>query len=517
MAYLGNTPTQQAFTPATDYFSGNGSTTAFTLSRPVASVNQVVAVVNNVDQDPASAYTVSGNTITFTSAPSSGTNNIYVRYTSPITQVNALSQSPAIVGDVNASGGLLSAGSFNSAFIDGTVVDYTSGAGRISVGSSDSLVFYRGGVANTESMRLDSSGNLGLGVTPPSLSTNPGLFIGGNQGLFGTSGVQVGFGTNIYNNAGTWKYVSTAAATLYQPSSGTHAWYYAPSGTAGTSVSFTQAMTLDASGNLGIGLTSPSYRLHNRSGNGNIALTNSSIYPAIYGFDSNGSAENFVIEAYALRFRTGGSAIGSNTERMVLDSDGYLQAHAGTGALSNPTYHSFRTGTSSTTWVMYQRHETSTAGNAYGTKIEYRNVAPNGTGNEFLFCSDMSATRATIRSNGGLANYSANNVNLSDERTKTDIELAGNYLDKICAIPVKTFKYKDQTDDELNLGVIAQDVEAVAPELVDVSGFGETPEDGVPLKAIYQTDLQYALMKCIQEQQEIINDLKARIETLEAK
>jgi hypothetical protein len=98
-----------------------------------------------------------------------------------------------------------------------------------------------------------------------------------------------------------------------------------------------------------------------------------------------------------------------------------------------------------------------------------------------------------------LANYSANNVNLSDARTKTNIQDAGNYLAKICSIPVRTFKYKDQSDNLVNLGVIAQEVEAVAPELVDISGFGKTPEDGIPLKAVYQTDLQYALMKALQE------------------
>jgi len=85
--YLGNSPTQQAFTPAVDVFSGNGSTTAFTLSRPVASVAQVQAFIENVPQSPVDAFTVSGNTITFTSAPPSGSSNIYVRYTSPITQV----------------------------------------------------------------------------------------------------------------------------------------------------------------------------------------------------------------------------------------------------------------------------------------------------------------------------------------------------------------------------------------------------------------------------------------------
>ena len=92
MSYIGNTNITQAFTPAVDFFNGNGSTTAFTLSRPVASVAQVQAVISNVPQKPGDAFTVSGNTITFTSAPPSGTQNIYVYYTSPITQVIAPGQ-----------------------------------------------------------------------------------------------------------------------------------------------------------------------------------------------------------------------------------------------------------------------------------------------------------------------------------------------------------------------------------------------------------------------------------------
>ena len=114
-------------------------------------------------------------------------------------------------------------------------------------------------------------------------------------------------------------------------------------------------------------------------------------------------------------------------------------------------------------------------------------------------------------------NYSANNVNLSDVRIKINIQDAGSYLAKICAIPVRTFKYIDQTDDLLNLGCIAQEVEAVAPELVDVQGFNdEVPEDGIPLKGIYQTDLQYALMKCIQEQQALITSLTDRMTAQDA-
>jgi len=104
MAFIGNTNTTQAFTPAVDFFSGNASTTAFTLSRPVASVAQVQAVISNVPQDPGSAYTVSGSTITFTSAPPSGTNNIYVYYTSPITQVIAPSQGTVGLTALTATG-----------------------------------------------------------------------------------------------------------------------------------------------------------------------------------------------------------------------------------------------------------------------------------------------------------------------------------------------------------------------------------------------------------------------------
>ena len=108
MAYIGNTATTQAFTPAVDYFNGDGATVAFTLSKPVASVAQVQAVIENVPQNPGSAYTVSGNTITFTSAPPSGTSNIYVYYTSPITQVIAPGQ-----GTVSTS--ILQDGSVTSA------------------------------------------------------------------------------------------------------------------------------------------------------------------------------------------------------------------------------------------------------------------------------------------------------------------------------------------------------------------------------------------------------------------
>lgn len=60
---------------------------------------------------------------------------------------------------------------------------------------------------------------------------------------------------NAYNNGTNWIYKSTAAASFYRQQSGLHYWFNAASGTSGTAVTFTQAMTLDASGNLLVGLT----------------------------------------------------------------------------------------------------------------------------------------------------------------------------------------------------------------------------------------------------------------------
>jgi hypothetical protein len=80
MAYLG-TPidtTNQFQSLQGKRFSGDGSTTAFTLDVAPSSVFDIEVFVENVRQDPNSAYGISGTTLTFTGAPSSGTNNIYV-------------------------------------------------------------------------------------------------------------------------------------------------------------------------------------------------------------------------------------------------------------------------------------------------------------------------------------------------------------------------------------------------------------------------------------------------------
>jgi hypothetical protein len=86
MAYLGTSssiydPTRTIASPRdADRFSGNGSTTAFTLSRAVQKAVDIEVFVENVQQEPLTAYDAIGTSLTFTGAPPSGTNNVYVVY-----------------------------------------------------------------------------------------------------------------------------------------------------------------------------------------------------------------------------------------------------------------------------------------------------------------------------------------------------------------------------------------------------------------------------------------------------
>ena len=134
-----------------------------------------------------------------------------------------------------------------------------SGAGYIDVTAGVGLpVLQFRTVGNTQAT-LDSSGNLGLGVTPSAwASTHKALQM--NWSAFSTDAGngETSVSTNAFASAATtWNYRSTAPASRYtQDYYGKHIWFTAPSGTAGNAISFTQAMTLSAAQNLLLGGTS---------------------------------------------------------------------------------------------------------------------------------------------------------------------------------------------------------------------------------------------------------------------
>ena len=78
MGYLG-TPAAVGFSKTTkDRFSGDNSTTGFTMSQASNTATDIQVFVDNIRQEPTIAYSVSGATLTFTEAPPTGTNNVYV-------------------------------------------------------------------------------------------------------------------------------------------------------------------------------------------------------------------------------------------------------------------------------------------------------------------------------------------------------------------------------------------------------------------------------------------------------
>jgi hypothetical protein len=360
---------------------------------------------------------------------------------------------------------------------------------------------------------------------------------GGFKAIQMTAGASFGSHPTVplaYVNANTFfdgsvnKYISSAFASRFisDGNAGGFGWQVAASGTAGNTISFTQAMTLDASGNLGLGATT--------TVGGRLVITQSNAtQPAIYlptdestiqgpGTDTQiKMGGNLILQSSSqttisaknasglIVFQTGSTP----TERARITSGGDLLV--GTTAARAGELVSI-TKNMTTNWLL-ETVNTATSGNIFGNLVLFTGQSPNNATSKFMAGSDNTTERFALRSNGGLANYQANDANLSDERVKTDIKPLGSYWDKFKAIEIVAFKYKDQTHDDDNIGVIAQQVESVAPEFVDADGWGETPEDGLPLKTVYTTDMYHAAIKALQEAMTRIEQLEAKFAALETK
>jgi hypothetical protein len=202
--------------------------------------------------------------------------------------------------------------------------------------AADTIAFTEGGV---ESMRIDSSGNVGIGLTPPVGSGNYRSLNLGATFIYGNTGLAVA----AYNNNADIndKYIITGVASSYTQSSGNHIWYNAASGSAGASISFTERMRIDSSGNVGIGTSSPrviggGYRgleIGNASGVSIYLTTTSDTYRGYLAVDSGGTNLTSVT-AHPLVFGT------NNAERMrILSNGNVLFNNTTASATSNMMYY----------------------------------------------------------------------------------------------------------------------------------------------------------------------------------
>ena len=193
MSYIGNEPTSVAF--LTDTFSGNGSTTAFTLSAAPATTSSILVAITGVLQDP-STYSVSGTTLTFSPAPPTGTSNISVRFLG-IPASGVTTTAYRTVTEFTATSGqtTFSVPSYTAGFIDvyrnGVMLgsaDYTATNGLSVVLANGCTV---GDLVEVISFQVSSV----LNAVSPTGGTFSGnvLFASGN-GIWNTSG-NVGVGT----------------------------------------------------------------------------------------------------------------------------------------------------------------------------------------------------------------------------------------------------------------------------------------------------------------------------------
>jgi hypothetical protein len=286
-------------------------------------------------------------------------------------------------GDFGAGGNL---------FSGGTAGDFglTSRAGN--------LVF---GTSSTERMRIDSSGNLGLGVTPSAWSAGLTALQLTNGGVLSTQTSTVLLSQNKFNNAGD-KYISNGFATDYYQQNGVHAWRTAPSGTAGNAITFTQALTLDASGNLLLGTTA-----------------------------------------------------GSSTERLSV-----LSANSSNNKVTAQIYN---TAATSTTRLDNRLTRIASNGSNADVSIQFTDSVTN---NYFFGGNNGGAYVVANTNGVRLANGGTSWASDSDERVKDIIEPITDAANKVSTLRAVIGKYKTDEEGTRRAFLIAQDVQAVLPEAV---------------------------------------------------
>jgi hypothetical protein len=291
-----------------------------------------------------------------------------------------------------------------------TETNWRVASNRVTAGSFTITPSTAGGGSTftTPAINLSSSGNLGLGVTPSAWGLGKAFQIAGSTGFLGFTGVNGNIVTNTYYDGSNYRYIANGAAFLTEQSGG-HKWSIAPSGTAGNAITFTQAMTLDASGNLAVGTTTAGYTGANR----NVMFVNgalSSLIGMAYGGTNGGylycDSGGIILWTEGSRTLNLGTASAgpivfttNNTERARIDSSGNLAV----GASSVPRGRVYINSGASANTLAIQSNTT-------GSYLEFADVVTpswanspkvGGINNDLIF-STSGSERARIDSSGNL-------------------------------------------------------------------------------------------------------------------
>jgi hypothetical protein len=331
-----------------------------------------------------------------------------------------------------------------------------------------------------------------LGVTPSAWASGTKAFdIGSGSALFNPgSSTLTWLMSNAYNNGTNFIYKNTGAAGYYSVGNA-HSWHTAASGTAGNAITFTQAMTLNASGNLGISTTSPTQTISVGLTSGtkgfNIVYTPSSAELA--AFTANASTGEVRIGATAATYFPTFYSNGSEAAR--IDSSGNLLI--GTTSQISTGFFCLSFANNARNGIVI--NDTDTGGGTNSAVIFRRNGSQVG--------SIVTTTSTTAL------------VGTSDYRLKNSIAPMTGALSKVIALKPCTYKWNsDGSDGE---GFIAHELQSVIPDAVIGEKDALNDDGSIKAQGINTNFLIPTLVKAIQEMKSIIDDQAARIATLEAK
>jgi hypothetical protein len=412
----------------------------------------------------------------------------------------------------------------------------------------------------TQAMTLDASGNLGLGVTPVSSYAGYKTYQIASQGVISsdaTSNSELEINNNAYRapSTATLTYINSFAATKYSQYRGEHRWFNAPSGTAGAGISFTQAMTLQASGTLSIGntidyggimLTPPA----GSYSEGLIINPASSGYSGVYlrlegaqganytgnwvlgknsSVSTGGEALNIVKQGLTtgtnfrvdapMTWTTGGNTlvgfnmqIGSTTS---LYASGKIQVSGGKSIFSSndASYSQVQIG---------NPDSNGEAGICYISGVTAFGASPTSVNGDNYVWAVGAGVYGVSGNNWAIGNkgWSHYNVSIaynatswagySDERAKDIIKQIDSGLDILRDWRTVYYSFKFDENKKVRLGLVAQDVLKTAPELVEIPEVEYNDKGQLNGMSVYYAETVAVLVKAVQE-------LEAKILALEAR
>jgi len=332
--------------------------------------------------------------------------------------------------------------------------------------------------------------------------------------VWGYSTSQLNLVQNAYYDGSNMKYISTAAASAYRQISGVHSWNIAASGTAGNTISFAEAMKLDASGNL--------YLASAGTGSRYLLINANNTYAGVFnlqaGEGSTGFGGGVVMYGHSHATYPGGVWIGrsnGSTGPIMFGSGGNGPGTEQARITSGGVLMVGTTGLPAGNGTAMSLAGSSAAARIYGTT--------DGTGALYVDKSTNTSTTAqvfvqfTINAQTiGSGQINANGASqaafgsFSDRRLKDNIVDLASQWGSIKALRPVEFDYIASEGGGHQLGFIAQEVKEVYPDLV-----GERADKMLTLSGMGKNEAR--LIKALQEAMARIEQLEAKFAALEPK